>query len=116
MSAIRERYDGKKRSRFDEAECGHHYGRALASWAHVLALTGFEYSGVTGTIKFAAATESTTWFWSNGNAWGTVVQTPGEGKIAVKLQVCGGVLPLQRLELREFGTHELDAARELKAS
>ncbi|MCY3020915.1 MAG: GH116 family glycosyl-hydrolase, partial [Planctomycetota bacterium] len=31
IAAIRARYDGRKRSPFDEAECGHHYGRAIAS-------------------------------------------------------------------------------------
>ena len=30
---IRNRYDGEKRSPFDEAECGHHYARALAAWS-----------------------------------------------------------------------------------
>ena len=30
---IRDRYDGFKRNPFDEAECGHHYARALASWS-----------------------------------------------------------------------------------
>ena len=30
---IRSRYDGRKRNPFDEAECGHHYVRALASWS-----------------------------------------------------------------------------------
>lgn len=30
---IRNRYDGKKRNPFDEAECGHHYARALDSWS-----------------------------------------------------------------------------------
>lgn len=29
---IRSRYDGRKRSPFNEAECGHHYVRALAAW------------------------------------------------------------------------------------
>ena len=29
---IRSRYDGAKRNPFDEAECGHHYVRALAAW------------------------------------------------------------------------------------
>lgn len=29
---IRDRYDGVKRNPFDEAECGHHYARALDSW------------------------------------------------------------------------------------
>ena len=43
IRAIRDRYDGLKRSPFDEAECGHHYIRAMASWAAVLALTGFHY-------------------------------------------------------------------------
>ena len=30
---IRSRYDGRKRNPFDEAECGHHYVRALAAWS-----------------------------------------------------------------------------------
>jgi len=30
---IRSRYDGRKRNPFDEAECGHHYSRALAAWS-----------------------------------------------------------------------------------
>ena len=46
IAAIRDRYDGRKRNPFDEAECGHHYARAMATWAAVLALTGFRYSGV----------------------------------------------------------------------
>jgi len=29
---IRDRYDGRRRSPFDEAECGHHYARALSAW------------------------------------------------------------------------------------
>ena len=30
---IRDRYDGIRRNPFDEAECGHHYSRALSSWS-----------------------------------------------------------------------------------
>jgi len=66
---IRERYDGSKRSPFNEAECGHHYARAMASWASVLALTGFQYSAVDKTINFN--NQLGNWFWSNGYAWGT---------------------------------------------
>lgn len=29
---VRARYDGRKRNPFDEAECGHHYVRAMAAW------------------------------------------------------------------------------------
>ena len=53
IEAIRDRYDGRKRSPFDEAECGHHYARAMTSWAAVLALTGFHYCGVSQTMRFA---------------------------------------------------------------
>ena len=53
IQAIRDRYDGRKRSPFDEAECGHHYARAMTSWAAILALTGFQYSAVDKTITFA---------------------------------------------------------------
>lgn len=39
---IRSRYDGRKRNPFDEAECGHHYARALAAWS---VLTAFGSCG-----------------------------------------------------------------------
>ena len=45
---MRERFSGRRRNPFDEAECGHHYGRALASWGLVLALAGFHYDGRDG--------------------------------------------------------------------
>ena len=70
ISNIRDRYDGRKRSPFDEAECGHHYGRAMASWSAILALTGFHYSGVTGEMKFGDITGK--YFWSDGYSYGTV--------------------------------------------
>ena len=50
IQAIRDRYDGERRSPFNEAECGHHYARAMASWAAVLALTGFHYHAHTGEM------------------------------------------------------------------
>jgi hypothetical protein len=103
MTAIRERYDGRKRSPFDEAECGHHYARAMASWAAVLALTGFQYSGVDQTLRFAAASGPCRWFWSNGAAWGTVEQRPGAAEIEVCLSVLYGTLRIRRLELDGHG-------------
>jgi hypothetical protein len=41
VKAVRGRYDGSRRNPFDEFECGHHYARAMASWAVLLVLTGF---------------------------------------------------------------------------
>ena len=33
IANIRARYDGEKRNPWDEAECGHHYARAMAAWS-----------------------------------------------------------------------------------
>ena len=62
---------------FDEAECGHHYARAMASWAAVLAMTGFRYSAVDGAIAFAATARVSTTFWSTGYGWGVLEQRRG---------------------------------------
>ena len=99
IGAIRARYDGLKRSPFDEAECGHHYARAMASWATVLALTGFHYSAVTRTLRFAASPAPCRWFWSTGLAWGTCEQIPGEQETKVTLTVTKGSLALRTLVL-----------------
>ena len=101
---IRARYDGRKRNPFDEAECGHHYARAMASWGAVVALTGFRYSGVEKTIEFAAAKGASRAFWSNGYAWGTSTQTPRGGGVRVRVTVLGGALELKRVTLAGVGT------------
>ena len=116
IEAIRARYDGERRSPFDEAECGHHYARAMASWASILALTGFHYSGVERTIRFALSETPVTWFWSTGNAWGTVRQEPGNNEQNVELSVLGGELPLARVRLGEVSEIEIDHERSLRNS
>ncbi|MFH1718909.1 MAG: GH116 family glycosyl-hydrolase [Planctomycetota bacterium] len=103
---IRERYDGRKRSPFDEAECGHHYARAMASWAAVLAMTGFNYSGVEKTMTFAA--RDGTFFWSNGYAWGNCSLRRSGGRIHVALSVLHGNLSLSRFTLSGFGQIQFD--------
>lgn len=108
IEAIRARYDGLKRNPFDEAECGHHYARAMASWAAILALTGFDYSAISQSVRFNAASSPTKWFWSNGSAWGTVEQTPRDEGIAVNLRVAGGTLRLRELELRGWSAAQFD--------
>jgi uncharacterized protein (DUF608 family) len=103
---IRARYDGKRRNPFDEAECGHHYARAMASWAAVLALTGFDYSGVNGIMKFNSQEGS--FFWSSGYAWGTCKIQLESNESTVDLKVEHGVLKLAAFELNGYGQHELE--------
>ncbi len=95
---IRARYDGRKRNPFDEAECGHHYARAMASWGLIAGLTGFHYSALTGSLRLSLPKRRARWPWSSGYAWGTVVVTPKERHIEVTLTLLHG-----RLELRALG-------------
>jgi uncharacterized protein (DUF608 family) len=114
VRAVRGRYDGARRSPFDEAECGHHYARAMASWAAVLALTGFRWSAVTGTLELLPRPGRH--FWSNGSAWGTVVlEKNGERAFRLALSVAEGELSLAEVRLAETGTHRLPARRRIAA-
>jgi uncharacterized protein (DUF608 family) len=103
---IRDRYDGMKRSPFDEAECGHHYGRAMASWSAVLALTGFQYSAVSKSISFNAAAGN--YFWSNGYQYGTVeIKDTGKSK-QVSLRTINSELALNKFTLNGYGLKEFE--------
>ena len=96
IKAIRERYDGAKRNPFNEPECGWHYARSMASWATILALSGFQYSGVEKTMNFTSAPGK--YFWSNGYAYGTCEITDSY----VRLEVLKGSLELRSLTLSGF--------------
>ena len=98
ISNIRNRYDGRKRSPFDEAECGHHYGRAMAAWSAHLTFTGFHYSGVEKSMTFTS--NPGIYFWSNGYAWGTCKVA---GRQAT-LTVLSGQLELSRFTLTDLGS------------
>ncbi|HEY6740547.1 MAG TPA: GH116 family glycosyl-hydrolase [Actinopolymorphaceae bacterium] len=104
---VRRRYDGRKRNPFDEAECGHHYARAMASWAALLAMTRFSYDGVDKILRVKAATGDAQWFWSNGDAYGTVAQRPEDDGTAVELKVLGGSLAVRTIELTGLGATDV---------
>src|SRR4029079_4311007 len=115
IGAIRDRYDGRRRSPFNEAECGHHYARAMASWGAILALSGFHYSAITGTLSFRATPEKSRMFWSNGYAWGTLEQSPQATDTQAELTVHAGRLNIRRLILTGRGSSEESASREIRA-
>ncbi|MBP0904155.1 GH116 family glycosyl-hydrolase [Mariniflexile gromovii] len=98
---IRDRYDGKKRSPFNEAEAGHHYARSMMAWAGILATTKFQYSAVDKSMTFTS--KPGTYFWSNGYSYGTVDVKQNEAEIAVLY----GKLELSRFTLEGVGTKKL---------
>jgi non-lysosomal glucosylceramidase len=97
----RDRYDGFKRNPFDEAECGHHYARAMASWAAVPALSRFQYSGVTKRMTFAA--QAGNLFWSNGFAWGQCNIQDESDSYHIELIVKNGEIKLGCFKLEGIG-------------
>lgn len=111
FEAIRNRYDGRKRNPYDEAECGHQYARALASWGGTLAWSGFNYSAVDGS--FTVGREGT-FFWSTGGAWGTYTLEPKGGQHTLSVQVLHGSLELRTIR-RGNGRYPNDADSRLQA-
>ena len=101
ITNIRDRYDGLKRSPFDEAECGHHYARAMASWASVLALTGFQYSAVEKSMNFDAI--DGTYFWATGHAYGQLIQKESGNEREVSIIVLNGQVNIKKFVLNKFG-------------
>lgn len=101
ISNIRARYDGEKRNPWDEAECGHHYARAMAAWSGVLAFSGFRYHGPKAAVIVAPLVprERFTCFWSTATGWGTFSLFGG-----LEIKVLHGTLPCRSCELVAPGT------------
>jgi len=94
VKAVRERHRGFNRNPWDEFECGHHYARAMASWAVLLSLSGYQYDGVDHTMAFSPQLNKNKFytFWSSGNGWGSF--NLDKNKITLKIEY--GKLKLSR--------------------
>lgn len=101
VSAIRGRYDGKKRNPWAEIECGASYARAMASYALLLTYSGFRFDAVKGEIGFAPIRHGT-YFWSLDGVWGTV----DYGADHVMLHVLYG-----KMQLKAFTVAESDCPK-----
>jgi non-lysosomal glucosylceramidase len=103
---IRARYDGEKRNPWDEAECGHHYARAMASWTGFVALSGFAYDGSQAAIVAVPRVphEKFECFWSTGAGWGTFSYGPTGAKGSqLTIRVLAGKLECKSIEMSGAG-------------
>jgi hypothetical protein len=100
ITNIRSRYDGKRRNPWDEAECGHHYARAMAAWSGLLALSGFHYHGGEGRVAIFPKTllPEFTCFWSTATGWGVFTQIQSGTHSQLMLHVHSGNLAFQSCE------------------
>ncbi len=99
---VRARYDGEKRNPWDEAECGHHYARAMSAWSGVVALSGFHYDGHTAAVEALPRMNVPNFrcFWSTGTGWGSFSAT-GSG---LRIQVLKGQLTCRSIDFRGTGS------------
>ena len=99
IESARERHDGERRNPWNEQECGHHYARALASWACFAGWSGFRYSAPERELSLMPRTRRQAFrcFWSVPSGWGSFTHTlkPQEQRLSV--QVAEGSIAVQRL-------------------
>ncbi|MEK6645583.1 MAG: GH116 family glycosyl hydrolase [Candidatus Firestonebacteria bacterium] len=98
---VRNRYNGEKRNPWDEIECGHHYARAMSSYALLLAFSGFSYSAPEKKIGFSPRVnqENFATFFSIGSGWGYYQQKIKNSKTILKLEIKYGELKLQEVAI-----------------
>lgn len=100
VAAVRDRYDGERRNPWNEMECGSNYARSMASYALLLAYSGFEYDANRRFIGFNPVERDARGefrcFWSLASGWGEFVETRGSARLTVlygALEVEGLALP-----------------------
>ncbi len=97
-----DRYDGVRRNPWNQIEWGNHYSRAMASYALLLALSGFRYSAVEQTLTFTPRInqESFHCFFAAGSGWGTYSQSVKEEAQEVRFEVLHGEIALRQIQLK----------------
>jgi non-lysosomal glucosylceramidase len=101
IANIRRRYDGERRNPWDEAECGYHYARPMASWAAMLALSGFRYHGAEKRLEAKPQINRRLFssFWSVPSGWGSFSQQVQKGATNVSFSVSHGTLVCRSVAL-----------------
>ncbi|MDQ1453127.1 MAG: non-lysosomal glucosylceramidase [Acidobacteriaceae bacterium] len=107
IANTRARYDGEKRNPWDEAECGHHYARAMSSWSSVVALSGFDYDGAQEAVTAVPRVSHRAFrsFWASGTGWGEFTYAPGTtGGTFFTLRVLAGKLRCRSVRITAVGS------------
>jgi non-lysosomal glucosylceramidase len=116
VKGVRDRHDGERRNPWNEPECGDHYARAMASWALLLALSGYSYSAPRGFLSFSPriSEEDFRCFYSTDGCWGVFSQRFTQKRRKAAIEVMYGGLDLNALGLGWADLHE-EAIESLKA-
>jgi hypothetical protein len=95
VRACRARYDGRIRNPYNEYECGHWYGRALASYAMLQALSGARYDAVEKILHLRPSLHGDfRAFLSTNTGFGTVGVRDGTPFV----EVVSGTIDVQKIQ------------------
>jgi hypothetical protein len=99
--SVRLRHDGERRNPWNEPECGHHYARAMSTWALIVALSGFHYSGVDRKLTLTPRVRAQNFrcFWSVPSGWGKFSQTMSAASHTVEVETLEGSMAVASLAL-----------------
>jgi hypothetical protein len=113
VETARRRHDGERRNPWNEPECGHHYARAMSSWAVLLALNGFQYFGPKKELILTPRTRSSSLrsFWTLPTGWGGFSHSTSAKTQQVEISAAEGKMTISTLVLE--GTGKLRVAIKL---
>lgn len=99
VRAVRARYEGTVRNPWNEYECGNYYARAMASYGLLLGLSGFRYTASQSLLELAPQlkTNKGRLLFSVDSGWGTIYYEKRGGKIALRIEVEEGELPVREV-------------------
>jgi hypothetical protein len=105
VETARRRHDGERRNPWNEPECGHHYARALSSWAVLLALNGFHYSGPDRRLTLTPRVRGSSLrsFWTLPSGWGSFSHGISATRQRVEIRPVEGALTLTSLAVVASG-------------
>jgi len=95
MDTVRVRHNGRRRSPFNEIECGNHYVRSMSAWGVLIALSGYKCDLSKNYVFFEPKInqDDFTCFYSNGKEWGLLLQKKNDhGSIEKE------ILPIFKIE------------------
>jgi hypothetical protein len=104
VKGVRDRHKGDRRNPWDEFECGHHYVRSMASYALLLALSGFEYSAPEKHLSFTPRIFEDRFrtFFSTATGWGVFSQDAEDTGKVLTIDVKYGSLSLEKMDIPRF--------------
>ncbi|MDE3201758.1 MAG: hypothetical protein KGN79_12655 [Acidobacteriota bacterium] len=107
VESSRSRFDGEKRNPWDEAECGHHYARAMSAWSMLVAMSGFRYNGIESSIEAFPKLPHHDFssIWATGTGWGTFRLRNRPGATQFEVHVQEGSLRMRSCAFTASGVH-----------